>query len=116
MKWASAISERPAADGALAEVSTRLRGELSVDPDLVVAFVSPHHAGAFRELPARLALAFPRALVVGCAASGVIGNGHEVEERPALSITAAELPGVKLTPHHLDQNDLDRDLGERIGV
>ncbi len=116
MKWASAISERPAADEALAEVAARVRGELGVDPDLVVAFVSPHHAPAFRELPARLALAMPRAVVIGCAASGVIGAGHEVEERPALSLTAASLPGVTLTPLHLDQNDLDRDLGERVGL
>jgi small ligand-binding sensory domain FIST len=116
MKWASAISERPATDGALAEAADRVRAELGVDPDLVVAFLSPHHTQAYRELPARLALAFPRALVVGCAASGVIGAGHEVEERPALSLTAASLPGVELTPMHLDPRDLERDLSARIGL
>src|SRR6185503_2669537 len=103
MKWASAISERTAIDDAIAEAAGALHAELEgAQPDLVVAFVSPHHAAAFRELPTRVQLHFPRALLVGCSAGGVIGAGHEVEARPALSLTCAVLPGVNLRPVHLE--------------
>jgi small ligand-binding sensory domain FIST len=102
VKWASAISERTAFDDAIAEAAGALHAELEgAQPDLVVAFVSPHHAAAFRELPKRVQLHFPRALLIGCAAGGVIGAGHEVEAAPALSLTCASLPGVTLKPVHL---------------
>lgn len=110
MKWASAISERENADEALAEAARAVHRDLDgVQPDLIVTFVSPHHAEAYRELPARLALQFPRAMTLGCAASGVIGGGHEVEERPALSLTAASLPGVQLYGLHFDPSFPDPD-------
>lgn len=120
MKWASAISERSAIDDAIAEAAGVLHAELGdAQADLVVAFLSPHHASAFRELPARIQLHFPRALLVGCAASGVIGAGHEVEARPALSLTCASLPGVELRPFHLrpgDEPPTVASLREQVGV
>ena len=99
MKWASALSEAQetgrALDDATGELGRQLGGS---EPDLVVAFASPHHGDAYESLPASIAEAFPRALLFGCSAAGVIGAGHEVEERAALSLTAASLPNVKLTP------------------
>jgi small ligand-binding sensory domain FIST len=56
--------------------------------------------------------ALPSALVVGCSAGGVIGAGHEVEERPALSLTAAALDGVQLNPLHLPADDVPEDPAE----
>lgn len=97
MKWASALSEAAQTATALAEAAASVAQALGDDEaDLVVAFVSPHHAAAYDALPAAIREAFPRALLVGCSASGVIGDGREVEERPALSLTAAALPGVSL--------------------
>jgi small ligand-binding sensory domain FIST len=97
MKWASALSEAQesatAVRAAVGELQRQLAG---AEPDLVVAFASPHHADAFAGLPAHIAATFPRALLFGCSAAGVIGAGHEVEEQPAFSLTAASLPGVKL--------------------
>jgi small ligand-binding sensory domain FIST len=99
MKWASALSERVETEGAVAEAASQVTRQLGgAEPDLVVAFVSPHHAGAYDAVPAGVRAAFPEALLFGCSASGVIGAGHEVEERPGLSLTAAVLPGVRLRP------------------
>jgi small ligand-binding sensory domain FIST len=99
MKWASALSEGEDTASAIGEAATALARQLGdAEPDLVVAFVSPHHAEAYDALPAGIEAAFPGALLIGCSASGVIGGGHEVEERPALSLTAAALPGVHLRP------------------
>ncbi|HEY2748949.1 MAG TPA: FIST N-terminal domain-containing protein [Polyangia bacterium] len=97
MKWASALSEAQDSATAMSATTAELERQLGgVAPDLVVAFASPHHADAYAALPAQIAAAFPRALLFGCSAAGVIGAGHEVEERPALSLTAASLPGVTL--------------------
>lgn len=99
MRWASALSEAQATASAVAEAGAEVARQLGGDePDLLVAFASPHHADAYEALPADLAARFPRALLVGCSAAGVIGAGHEVEERAGLSLTAASLPGVTLRP------------------
>jgi small ligand-binding sensory domain FIST len=104
MKWASAISEHEDTAAAIAETASALARQLGdAEPDLVIAFVSPHHADAYDALPAGVEEVFPHALVFGCSASGVIGNGHEVEARPALSLTAARLPGVQLSPLVFDE-------------
>jgi len=97
MKWASALSEAQDSATALAAATEELQRQLGgTEPDLLVAFASPHHADAYATLPSQIAARFPRALLFGCSAAGVIGAGHEVEERPALSLTAASLPGVTL--------------------
>ena len=117
MKWASALSERADATGALAEATAALAEQLGgTGPDLVVAFLSPHHADAYEALPAAVHAAFPGALLFGCSAAGVIGAGHEVEARPALSLTAAALPGVTLAPLGFDDAPTGSDWRARVGI
>lgn len=111
MKWASALSEQPAdrvdTAEAVRDISALVRRDLDgQEPDLLVVFASPHHRPDFVRLPSLLQREFPRALLVGCTGGGVIGGGHEVEGRPALSLTAAVLPDVKLTPFHFDLDEL----------
>ncbi len=99
MRWASAISQELATAEAIGRVASVLRGELDgAAPDLVLAFVSPHHAAAYESVPELVARELPGALLCGCSGGGIIGSGHEVERGPALSLTAASLPGVELTP------------------
>ncbi len=95
------MSTAAALDDAVLETATRVRTELGDRaPDLAVVFVSPHHRERYDAVPAlvRAALA-PRALL-GCSAGGVIGGGHEVEDVPGFSLTAAVLPDVAITPFH----------------
>lgn len=97
MRWASALSQAQGSADAVAAAGAELARQLGgAEADLILAFASPHHADAYEALPAAIAARFPRALLVGCSAAGVIGAGHEVEEGPALSLTAASLPGVTL--------------------
>ncbi|MEU3016532.1 MULTISPECIES: FIST N-terminal domain-containing protein [unclassified Nocardiopsis] len=42
------------------------------------------------------------ALTLGCSATGVFGAGRGVEGQGAVSVWCARLPGVELTPFHLD--------------
>lgn len=87
---------------AVEEASTAIRDGLDGErPHLLVAFVSPHHADAYGDLPGFLTEALSPAALIGCSAGGVIGAGHEVEKEPGLSLTAAVLPGVDLKPFHV---------------
>src|SRR2546425_1260926 len=107
MRWASALSRNERTSEAVAEAAAEVRrGLAGASADLVVAFVSPHHLDASARLPAQVEAALPGALLAGCTGGGIIGAGHEVEDAPALSLTAASLPGVRLTPFHLEQHEI----------
>ncbi|MCO5171487.1 MAG: FIST C-terminal domain-containing protein [Planctomycetes bacterium] len=123
MRWASALVQELELRPAVEAVERALRLRLGdARPDLLVVFASPHLRPHFARLPGELheRLA-PRALV-GCVGAGVIGDGQEVEQRPALSVTAAVLPRVELRTFHVgpgDLPDLDRGPGgwrELVGV
>ena len=72
MKWASALSEAQESTSAIRAAAAELQRQLGgVEPDLVVAFASPHHADAYAALPLEIAAVFPRAVLFGCSAAGV---------------------------------------------
>ena len=107
MKWSSAISEGTTLADAFDECAGKLENELGeLTPDMVAAFVSPHYAPDYETLTMLAAERFGTALLVGCSGGGVIGAATEVENRPGLALTAACLPGVKLTPFHIQYGAL----------
>ena len=87
-----------AAETAVAAATAPLHGRR---PDLMTVFVThpdPDVAGA----AARRAMEIAGATtVIGCRASGVIGDGRGVEVAPAIAVWAASLPGVRATPFRL---------------
>jgi small ligand-binding sensory domain FIST len=99
MRWASAVSRKTdlaeAVADACAEITTGLEAE---SPDLLLAFVSHEHAARYADVPSLVRQHLAGGLLLGCSAGGVIGGGHEVEEAPGFSLTAACLPDVTLTP------------------
>ncbi len=102
MQWGSAIATDSHLVDAVDQAADELHASLDGAPaDLVLAFVTDHHAAQFGELGRAVERAFPGALLIGCTAGGAIGGGVEVEHAAALSLTAASLPGVRLTPYHL---------------
>ncbi|MEZ4400359.1 MAG: FIST N-terminal domain-containing protein [Kofleriaceae bacterium] len=102
MRWASAVATTSGTAAACAEAATAVSRDLGgARPDLVLAFVTDHHAPGFAHLSGALAEHFPGATVVGCTVGGAIGGGVEVEHRPALALTAARLPGVTVRAHHV---------------
>jgi small ligand-binding sensory domain FIST len=103
MKWVSTISQQANLALAVREAATRVSSGLDGrEPDLVMAFVSDEHAEAYDRVPELVARELPHRVLVGCSAGSVIGGGREVEDQPALSLIAAVLPDVKLSPFHLD--------------
>jgi small ligand-binding sensory domain FIST len=109
MRWASALSTHAETNAALSEVTAAVRRDLDGQrADLLMAFVSSHHATRYEQVLSALRESFPDARLAGCSASGVIAAGREVETQPALSLTAAWLPGVQLA---LAQGDDALDFG-----
>jgi small ligand-binding sensory domain FIST len=107
MQWASAGSTEPSTAAAIRETAAAVRAELgATTPDLIVAFVSAEHRDHFGDIPAALRREFRSGLLIGCSAGGVIGGGKEIEQRPGVSLTAAALPQVTLTPFHLADEDV----------
>lgn len=115
MLWASAVSDagdaRHAAMAAASSVAEQLNG---APPDVAFVFYSPHHRAEPTAISAAVAETLLPRHLLGCSAGGVIGAGHEIEERPGLSITAARLPGASVRSFRIDDADLpDEDAPPR---
>src|SRR5215470_15733436 len=107
MEWASSASDHEHLDEAVKRAADDVRARLGgAAPDLIVAFVSAHHAAGFARLPGLVAAELGAGQLIGCSAGGVIGGGREIEQRPGVSLTAARLPGVSIHPFHLDTESL----------
>jgi small ligand-binding sensory domain FIST len=107
MRWSSAISTAETLEAAVREVTAAVARELDgVRPDLAVVFVSEQHQREYERLPALVRGQLAPRFMVGCSAGGVIGGGREIERQAGVSLTAALLPDVELTPFHLDGETL----------
>lgn len=110
MKWATAISRKTSIDEALADCAGSVNEELGPGPiTLALAFVTPHFAGYYDAVPGLMRRHLEPDTLLGCSAGGVIGGGEEVERAPALTLTAARLPDVTVTPFRIEGRlpDLD---------
>ena len=107
MRWASTLHEHADLEQAIAPAVNAIRQQLDgVDADLLLVFASDQRHVRLNRLSAMIGQYFPQAIVLGCSGGGVIGAGREIEQTPALSITAAHLPEVRLTPFQLDTDRL----------
>jgi small ligand-binding sensory domain FIST len=107
MKWSGSLSQASSLRDAVAECGEAIRKDMDgLEPDLLVVFVSPHHEASYEELPGLVRKEIGTGMLLGCSGTGIIGDSREIEDRPALSITAAHLPNVDILPFHLDSGDL----------
>jgi small ligand-binding sensory domain FIST len=113
MKWASAVSEQANLEEAIEECAASVLSKLGgTAPDLAATFVSPHYEVDYDNVSGLVKQRLGSAIVFGCSGGGIIGNGEEIEQRPAVSITSASLPGVEIVDFHLDGDSLpDLDAG-----
>ena len=72
-------------------------------PDVVLLFASPVFSDSFSQLIGETRERTGAGTLLGCAASGFLANGHEVEDRPGLALMALWLPGATLHPIRLHQ-------------
>ena len=102
MKWASVVSQKTTLEEAFQEAVVGIRSGLQGEsPHLTVAFLSAEHRDDFARVPDLFQEYVGGGVLLGCSAGGVIGGGHEVEQRAGLSLTAGWMPGVQVTPFHV---------------
>jgi small ligand-binding sensory domain FIST len=107
MKWVSSLSEAPNLPRALDEAIASIRQQLmGVRPDLLLVFVSSDFLSGYESIPPKLQTELNPRMILGCSGGGIIGDSREVEHHPALSITAAVLPEVSLTPFRVAEGAL----------
>ncbi|CBN57294.1 MULTISPECIES: FIST signal transduction protein [Kamptonema] len=127
MQWVSALSTRPSLEAALKEVVEQAQQGLQGPADLGLVFISSAFASEYSRLMPLLQEYLPAAAIAGCGGGGVIGMNRggiteEVEGTPALSLSLARLPGVKVKAFHIAAEELpDMDSPpdtwvEQIGV
>ncbi len=88
-----------AAESAVTQALAPLRGQC---PDLLCVFVCGDDPATVEAAGTRAMAVAGARTTLGCSAGGVIGAGRGVEAVPAVSAFAACLPGIRLTPLHLE--------------
>ena len=116
MKWASELSDQTGLDDAIAECVSSIQRQLGGEAaDLAVVFVSAHHEQRYDDIPGIIREQLGVKNILGCSGGGIIGNGQEVEQQPALSITVASLPDVAIDGFHIKGDALpDLDAGPQL--
>ena len=102
MQIVSAASQHVETSQAVVQVLEQIQRELAGnDPDFLALFVTAEHAARFATIARSLQDVWPGVCLVGCGATSVIGDGHELERGPAISLLAVQWPGVSFAPFHL---------------
>ncbi|HZL85064.1 MAG TPA: FIST N-terminal domain-containing protein [Candidatus Krumholzibacteria bacterium] len=114
MRWASAHATNTDLVSAVAQAADAVSVKLGQAADIAFVFASPHYGAQAKMLPRLLAARLPVRVLLGCTAGGVIGGGRELEHQPALTLTAASLPGVTFHSFACETDDLpDADAAPR---
>jgi small ligand-binding sensory domain FIST len=91
MPFASALSAHPLTAHAVGEVTGQILESLGDRPDLVLAFVTPPHAGALEDVVNAIDEVLHPLALVGCAAESIVGPHREIEHEAAVSLFAARI-------------------------
>lgn len=111
MQWANALSNRPSLEAAIADVTERASKSLQAPADLGLVFISSAFTSEYSRLLPLLQERLSVPVLIGCGGGGVIGmtqlgQTQELEGSPALSLTLAHLPGVKVQAFHVMAEEL----------
>ena len=102
MLFKSAISTKAESDQAIQDVCREVTPDLGGKTvDLALLFFSQHHREAINEWVPHIRKEIGPQVLLGCTGEGIIGGGQELEQRPAVCLWVAHLPGVDIVPFHL---------------
>ncbi len=115
MKWYSTLHASSSLERALRAAARDVKSRLQSDKaDLGMLFISASYRADVVDLWPVLKEELQIKHLLGCTGGGVIGGGREVEEQPAVSLTAAILPDVEISPFIIQQDQLPSpDAGPR---
>jgi small ligand-binding sensory domain FIST len=111
IQWVNALSTRPSLEAAVADVIDRTQKSLTAAPDLGLVFISSAYASEYSRLMPLLKERLSVPALIGCSGSGIIGMNsqgetQEIEGEPALSLSLAHLPNVKVKVFHIPVDSL----------
>ncbi len=111
MQWANALSTRPSLEAAVAEVVELASSSLQAPADLGLVFISSAFTSEYPRLLPLLHERLSVPVLIGCGGGGIIGmtqqgQMQELEGLPALSLSLAHLPGVKVQAFHIVAEEL----------
>jgi small ligand-binding sensory domain FIST len=93
--FASALSVHPVTALAVGEAVGQVLERVGPNPDLVVLFVTPHHAGALEDAAAAVRAVLSPTVLMGCAGVAVLGVRHEVEDDAGVVVWAGRFGPVR---------------------
>jgi len=70
-----------------------------------------HHGDALNEAAAVVAERFSPQVLLGCIGEGIIAQEREIEGQPAVTVWVGRLPGVRLTPFHIQFHETTEGVG-----
>jgi len=113
IKMVTALSTREDPIDAALQVSDRIKQQLGSAPDLLMVFVSIHHARKMGMIADTLRDRLSSTHMLGVTASGVMSNANVIEDGPALSVLACRFPGVGINPFWIDHLSPRESMEER---
>ncbi len=113
MLFGSATTTADEVKEVIPELVAQIRASLPTQPiHFVQIFMSPHFRLVAGEIAAGLRTALEPELLIGCTGESVIGRDQEIEQRSAITLIAAHLPGVELVPFTLQSMRWERFLDQ----
>jgi small ligand-binding sensory domain FIST len=107
LQFATALSRKTDTEAATRDLADSIVMQIGRAPiDLAFVFFSAHHASKISMISAMLQKELRVKVCLGCSGEGVIAGAQEIETAAALTVWAACLPDVKLTPLQLSVSQL----------
>lgn len=87
---------------AATEAASRLQSKLDTPPDLLMVFVTPHHAQRMGMIADTLRDTLNSDHMLGVSAASVMSGTSEINDAPGIALLACNLPGVRISPFWVD--------------
>lgn len=113
----SAISTLSDPIEASAQAASRIHAQLNGAPDLLMVFVTPHHAQRMGMIADTLRDALNSSHMLGVSASAIMSGASEIGDAPGISLLAFKLPGVRISPFwvdHLSPRDSSEERAAKV--
>jgi small ligand-binding sensory domain FIST len=106
-KWANGVSTKVSLEAAVKEVCRKVNDELAGrSPDFGVIFIANSFASEYSRLMPLLTEQIEIKHLIGCSGGGIVGDGQELEDMPALSLMVGHIPNAGIKTFHIIDEQL----------